>query len=149
MSKSVFIRCMGCGTINRVGRARLEKKPVCGKCEKGLDARRYSYDVPVDLSGDTFEQEVLKSRLTVIVDCWAPWCSPCSMIGTTMGTLAADYKGRLKVARLNTDQNAAIAAQYEIESIPTLLVFKGGVLVDKVVGVVSEHQLKDTVNKWL
>lgn len=140
---------MGCGTVNRVGRARLEKKPVCGKCEKGLDARRYSYDVPVDLSCETFEREVLKSRLTVIVDCWAPWCSPCSMIGTIMGTLAADFKGRLKVARLNTDQNTTIAAQYEIESIPTLLVFKGGVLVDKVVGVVSEHQLKETVNKWL
>jgi thioredoxin 2 len=149
MSKSVFIRCVGCGTLNRVDRDRLERKPVCGKCEKVLDARRYSYDVPVDLSCETFEQEVLKSRIPVIVDCWAPWCAPCSVVGAAMEKLAAEFKGRLRVGRLNTDQNRQIAAQYEIASIPTLLVFKGGVLVDKAVGVASEHQFKDIVNKWL
>lgn len=149
MGKSVFIRCMGCGTLNRVNRDRLEKKPVCGKCEKVLDARRYSYDVPAELSPETFELEVLKSRLPVIVDCWAPWCAPCSVIATIMDKLAADFKGRFKVARLNTDQNTPLAAQYEILSLPTLLVFKKGVLVDKVEGVLSDHQLKDIVNKWL
>ena len=149
MSKSVFIRCMGCGTLNRVNRDRLEKKPVCGKCEKVLDARRYSYDVPVELSCETFELEVLKSRLPVIVDCWAPWCAPCGVIATIMDKVAADFKGRFKVARLNTDQNTPLAAQYEVLSLPTLLVFKKGVLVDKVEGVLSDHQLKDVVNKWL
>jgi len=149
MSKSVFIRCMGCGTLNRVNRDRLEKKPVCGKCEKVLDARRYSYDVPVELSCETFELEVLKSRLPVIVDCWASWCAPCGVIATIMDKLAADFKGRFKVARLNTDQNTPLAAQYEILSLPTLLVFKKGVLVDKVEGVLSDHQMKDIVNKWL
>ncbi|MCK5557634.1 MAG: thioredoxin [Candidatus Hydrogenedentes bacterium] len=149
MSKAVFIRCLGCGTVNRVYKDRLEKKPVCGKCAKVLDARRYSYDFPADISDETFEQEVLKSRLPVIVDCWAPWCAACTMIGAIMEKFASDFKARLKVVRLNTDQNTPTAARHEISSIPTLLVFKGGVLVDKVVGILSEHQLKDIVNKWL
>jgi thioredoxin 1 len=66
-----------------------------------------------------------------------------------MDKLVSDFKGRLKVARLNTDQNAAIAAQYEITTIPTLLIFKDGILVEKFVGVVSESELDDLVDKWL
>jgi len=96
-----------------------------------------------------FEQEVLKSRIPVIVDCWAPWCAPCAIIESMMAKLVADFRGRLKVARLNTDQNAHIAAQYEITTIPTLLIFKEGTLAERFVGVVSEPELGDLVDKWI
>jgi len=149
MRHTVFIKCVKCGTVNRVYKDRLAKKPICGKCDSALDPRRCSYDVPIDLSGETFEQEVLKSRIPVVVDCWAPWCAPCVAIETMMDKLVSDFKGRLKVARLNTDQNTQIAAQYEITTIPTLLIFKDGILVERFVGVVSEPDLDDLVDKWL
>ncbi len=144
-----FIKCVQCGTVNRVHRDRGAKKPVCGKCGSALDERRCSYDVPIDLSEDTFEQEVLKARIPVIVDCWAPWCTPCNTIEPMMEKLVSDFRGRLKVARLNTDQNTTVAAQYEIKTLPTLLIFKEGILVDRFTGVVSEHELADLVDKWL
>jgi len=146
---TVFIRCLRCGTVNRLYRDRLEKKPVCGKCGSGLDVRRYSYDCLVNLSGETFDQEVLKSRIPVVVDCWAPWCAPCAKIEAIMEKLVSEFKGRLRVARLNTDQNMPVATQYEITTVPTLLIFKEGTLVDRFVGVVSEQELDDLVNKWL
>lgn len=146
MRNMVFIKCVQCGTVNRVHKNRL---PVCGKCGNALDARRCSYDVLVNLSEETFEQEVLKSRIPVIVDCWAPWCAPCNTIEPMMEKLVSDFRGRLKVARLNTDQNAPIAAQYEIKTLPTLLIFKEGILVDRFTGAVSEPDLDDLVDKWL
>jgi len=149
MENTVFIRCLNCGTVNRVYRERLEKKPVCGNCRNGLDTRRYSYAAPLDVSEQTFEEEVLKSRIPVLVDCWAPWCAPCAAMTPTIKKLAEDFKGRLRVAKLNTDQNRHLAAQFEITSIPTLLVFKDGVLVDRVVGVIAGHQLYDLVDNWL
>jgi len=149
MQDTVFIRCLSCGTVNRVYRKRLEKKPVCGKCGNALDTRRYSYAAPLELSEQTFQEEVLKSRIPVVVDCWAPWCAPCAAIGAMLEKLAEDFKGRVRLVKLNTDQNKQLAAQFEITSIPTLIVFKDGVLVDRVVGVVSQHQLDDVVNKWL
>jgi thioredoxin 2 len=149
MEDTLFIRCLNCGTVNRVYRERLEKKPVCGNCGNALDTRRYSYGVPLDVSEQTFQEEVLKSRIPVLVDCWAPWCAPCAAMGPMIERLAEDFKGRLRVAKLNTDQNRQLAAQFEIRSIPTLLVFKEGVLVDRVVGVIAEHQLDDLVDNWL
>jgi len=149
MHDTVFIRCLNCGTVNRVDKERLEKKPVCGNCGNALDARRYSYAVPLDISERTFQEEVLKSRIPVLVDCWAPWCAPCAAIGSMIEGLAEDFKGRLRVVKLNTDQNGQLAAQFEITSIPTLLVFKDGALADRVVGAVAQHQLDELVNNWL
>ena len=91
----------------------------------------------------------VKSAPKLIVDCWAPWCAPCATMGPILDAIASEYKGRFKVAKLNTDLNREIAAQYGINSIPTLLIFQAGKLVDRVVGVVSERQLQDVVNKWL
>ena len=131
MRNMVFIKCVKCGTVNRVHKNRL---PVCGKCGNALDERRCSYDVLVNLSEETFEQEVLKSRIPVIVDCWATWCAPCNTIEPMMEKLVSDFRGRLK---------------YKITTIPTLLVFKDGILADRFVGVVSEPELDDLVDKWL
>ena len=149
MQETVFIRCLNCGTVNRVYKERLGKKPICGKCGNALDARRYSYAEPLDVTEQTFQEEVLKSRIPVLVDCWAPWCAPCAAIGSMIAKLAEDFKGSLRVAKLNTDQNRQLAAQFEITSIPTLLVFKDGVLADRMVGAVAQHQLDEFVNNWL
>jgi len=102
---------------------------------------------PVVASG--WDQEVLKANEPVLVDFWAAWCGPCRMLAPTVEEIAGEYAGRLKVLKLNTDDNQEIASRYQIMGIPTLLFFKGGALVDKVVGVVPKRQIKDRVDVLL
>jgi thioredoxin 1 len=97
----------------------------------------------------TFQQEVLNSELPVLVDFWAPWCGPCRMVAPAVEELASQYEGKLKVVKLNTDENPAMASEYGIRSIPALLVFKGGQKVDTVVGAVPKTTLASTVEKYI
>jgi len=97
----------------------------------------------------SFEQDVLKSEEPVLVDFWAPWCGPCRMVAPIVDEIAKEFAGRLKVFKLNTDENPNVASQYGIRSIPTLMVFKGGVKVDTVVGAVPKTTLSTTISKHL
>jgi len=96
-----------------------------------------------------FEAEVLKSDVPTLVDFWAVWCGPCKQIAPTVDALANDYKGRLKVAKLDVDHNQIVAQQYGVRSIPTLLIFKGGKVVSQVVGAVPRSKLETEVQKHL
>ena len=97
----------------------------------------------------TWETEVGKAEGLVLVDFWAVWCGPCRMVGPIVDELAGDYDGTLKVLKLNTDENPDIAAKYGIMSIPSLLFFNKGQLVDKVVGAVPKPTLKAAIDKLL
>ena len=97
------------------------------------------------VSSAKWEQEVLKSTEPVMVDFWAEWCGPCRMLAPTVEEIAGEYVGRLKVFKLNTDENQEIASRYQIMGIPTLMFFHGGKVVDKVVGVVPKKQIKDRI----
>ena len=103
----------------------------------------------VVLSDATFEQEVLQSDKPVLVDFWASWCGPCMMLGPTIEEVANDFAGKAKVCKLNTDENEATAAKYQISAIPTLLFFKGGQLVDKSIGVANKKAIADKLTKLL
>ena len=93
------------------------------------------------VTGQSFEQEVLKSDQPVLVDFWAPWCGPCRVLGPVVEELADEFKGRVKVAKLNVDDNPQVAQQFSIRSIPTLLFFKGGEVVDTSIGVAPKPAL--------
>jgi len=95
----------------------------------------------VEVTDDTFEQEVLKSDKPVLVDYWAEWCGPCKMIAPVLEEIAAEYAGRLKVAKLNIDDNPATPPKYGIRGIPTLMLFKDGQVEATKVGAVSKSQL--------
>ena len=102
----------------------------------------------VELNGNNFQQEVLESSIPVLVDLWAPWCMPCRMISPIVEELGNDNQGKLKVCKLNTDENQNIAARYGIQGIPTLLFFKDGQEVDRIVGVTPKpiiQQKLDTI----
>lgn len=101
----------------------------------------------VTLQDSTFDDEVLKSNVPVLVDFWATWCGPCKAIAPTIEEFAGEYKGKVKVGKLDVDNNQQVAQKFGIRSIPTLLLFKNGRVVDTLIGVVSKAKLADAVNK--
>jgi thioredoxin 2 len=100
---------------------------------------------PVDVTDATFETEVLKSPVPVLLDCWAPWCGPCQRMTPIMQELAADLTGHVKVAKLNVDQNPAVSRQLAIQSIPTILLFRDGQALAQTMGAVPKEELKAAV----
>ena len=103
----------------------------------------------VEGTDSNFDTEVLKSDLPVLVDFWAPWCGPCRMVGPIVEQLATEYQGKLKVVKVNTDENQSIAIRYGIRSIPTLGIFKDGKVVDSVIGAVPKQYLQEKVQPFL
>ena len=103
---------------------------------------------PIDLTDVTFNKFVEGNSLSVI-DCWAPWCGPCRMVSPVVEELARDYVGNISFGKLNVDENQGVAAQYGIRSIPTLLVFKDGKLVDQIVGALPRQMLEPKITIYL
>jgi len=103
----------------------------------------------VEVNGNNFQQEVLESSIPVLVDLWAPWCMPCRMISPIVEELGNDNQGKLKVCKLNTDENQNIAARYGILGIPTLLFFKDGQEVDRIVGVTPKPIIQQKLDSIL
>lgn len=101
------------------------------------------------VTDSSFKQEVLESEVPVLVDFWAPWCGPCRMVAPVVDEIAQQYERQVKVVKVNTDENPQVASQYGIRSIPTLMIFKGGVRVDMVVGAVPKTTLANTLEKYI
>jgi thioredoxin 1 len=103
----------------------------------------------LSVSGSQFEQEVLKSDVPVLVDFWAEWCGPCKAIGPSIEQLAAEYEGRAKVLKVDVDSDSDVATKYGVMSIPALLVFKGGKVVDQMVGAAPKAQIAQLLERAL
>lgn len=101
----------------------------------------------VAVADSSFKAEVLDSSVPVLVDFWATWCAPCRAIAPALEELATQYKGKVKIAKVDVDENQQVAQQYGIRSIPTLLLFKGGKVVDQLVGAVPKAKLEDSLKK--
>jgi len=131
--------CPQCGAKNRVDEhASLDRQPVCGRCGTKLAGATAASDgKPQIVTDATFANDVVaaSSSRPVLVDAWAEWCGPCRMVAPVLDQLAAESNGRYKIAKLNVDENPRTAAQFNIRSIPTLLIFKNGKLVDQIIGV--------------
>lgn len=140
-------KCPNCGTNNRVDEgAALSSQPVCGKCGAKLpelSATASATGKPQAVTDESFERDVVtaSSQQPVLVDAWAEWCGPCRMIAPVLDQLAAESGGRYKIAKLNVDDNPRTSAQFGIRSIPTMLIFKNGKLVDQIVGAVSKQAI--------
>jgi thioredoxin 1 len=101
------------------------------------------------VTDDTFDAEVLKSGVPVMVDFWAPWCGPCKMIAPMVDEIARDYAGKAKAVKVNTDASPTIATQYGVRSIPTVMIFKGGNRVETIIGAVPKTTLTQALDKFL
>jgi thioredoxin 2 len=130
--------CTNCGAKNRVDEGAARRlQPVCGKCGTALGATAGAAvsNKPRTVTDETFTQEVLGVRgVPVLLDCWAEWCGPCRMIAPVLDELAAESNGRYRITKLNVDENPRTSEQFDIRSIPTMLIFKDGALVDRIVG---------------
>ncbi len=104
---------------------------------------------PIELTDATFDEKVLKSDVPVLVDFWAVWCGPCKMVAPIVEEVGNEYEGKLQVAKMDIDQNRQVAMQYGIRSIPTLLLFKNGDVVEQIVGAVPKAQLLEKVTPHL
>ncbi|MBW1679841.1 MAG: thioredoxin [Deltaproteobacteria bacterium] len=138
--ENLIIRCGTCGTRNRIPTRRLNENPVCGKCRAPLSPGIHR--APVHVTDGDFEAQVLSEPGPVLLDCWAPWCGPCRSVAPILDELASAYAGRVKIAKLNVDENPVTASRFGIQSIPTMLFFKGGRLMQKLVGAVPRQEIE-------
>src|SRR5689334_23484905 len=134
------VTCPKCGAKNRVDETKLATSEAkCGRCGTTLDATNGASAGPTVLTDASFQQEVLNaSGPPTLVDFWAPWCGPCRIVGPIVDQLAAESGGRYRIAKMNIDDNPMTASRYKIASIPTMLIFKNGSIIDRIVGARSE-----------
>ena len=103
----------------------------------------------MDINDSTFEQEVVNSSELTIVDFWAPWCGPCRKLAPVLDEVAQEYEGKIKIVKLNTDENLKTAKEYSVSGLPTLLVFKGGKAVERLVGLMPKTTIVSNIEKHL
>jgi thioredoxin 2 len=153
MPDSQMIRCPSCGATNRVSREAREKigrglAPVCGRCKTPLSADPLAADTkPVTVTDATFAAEVERSPLPVVLDVWAAWCGPCRMIAPVIDELATELAGRVRFAKIDADANQATSARFNVRSLPTVLVLKGGREVDRIVGVQPKSEIARRIER--
>ena len=146
--ENIIVKCAGCGTKNRIPSGRLHEGPKCGKCGSPLNLSG-SRGVCVDVTDQSFDREVISHPGPVLVDCWAQWCGPCKMVAPVLDQLAMEYRGRLKIAKLNVDENPYTASRYGIRSIPTMLIFKNGAQIDTLVGALPKGEIEKHISRAL
>ena len=115
--------------------------------KRGLSMEKNLPDTPIKLTDADIDENIKKYNM-VIVDCWAPWCSPCRMVGPVIDDLAKEMHGKIVFGKLNVDENQSTSAKYGIMSIPTLLIFKNGDLIDKIIGALPKDMLRSKLSQY-
>lgn len=148
MAQPELIRCEQCGAMNRVAVEKLSsaREAVCGKCKAPLSQ---GHAHPLTITDGTFAEAVERSPLPVLLDMWAPWCGPCRMVGPVVDQLAQELQGRVRVGKMNVDDNPVTSERFAIRSIPALLIFRGGREVDRIVGAQPKGEILRRVERLL
>ncbi|HSO75371.1 MAG TPA: thioredoxin [Blastocatellia bacterium] len=142
-----MIACSSCGAKNRVPLEKVQGglEPVCGKCKQPLSVSTH----PITVTDANFTEVVERSPMPVLVDMWAEWCGPCRMIAPAIEQLATELAGRVRVGKMNIDENPATPSRFGVRSIPALLVFQGGREVDRLVGAMPKQEILRRLEAFL
>jgi thioredoxin 2 len=147
MTDAVTVRCPACGALNRVPANKLGQglAPICGRCKTPLpiDSK------PLLVTDSNFAAEVESSPLPVLLDLWAPWCGPCRMIAPIVDQLTLELAGRVRVGKLNVDENPRTADRFQVRGIPALLLLKAGREIDRIVGVQPKQEIVKSLERAL
>jgi len=139
---SVIYACSACGKPNRILRTRLRDDPSCGQCKQKVFPRK-----PVTITDASWKKEVEDSPIPVLVGFWAPWCGPCRAVAPVLETIAGERAGKLKIAKLNVDENPTTAARFAVQAIPTMIIFRGPLEVDQIRGALPKAALEDRIDR--
>lgn len=138
---SSHIVCPHCNTVNRIATERLPENPRCGNCKQALFQGQ-----PVELTAGNFPQHISRNDIPIIVDFWAPWCGPCKMMAPAFTKAAVQIEPSARLAKLNTEQEQSIGAQFSIRSIPTMVIFKNGREIIRQSGAKNEADIVRWIN---
>ncbi len=144
MSESFHVVCSYCNAVNRIPAARMVEQPKCGQCHKVLFGGH-----PVDLTASHFQKQVARSDIPLLVDFWAPWCGPCKTMAPAFEQAAVQLEPQVRLVKVNTEAEQALATQYSIRSIPTLALFKNGREVARLPGAMGSAEIVRWVQSHL
>lgn len=144
-----IMRCPNCGTKNRIPADKVGMTAGCGKCKTAMQTHALKIDHPLIVTDGNFYNDVIKSPLPTLLECWAPWCGPCQMMEPFLEELAAKWKGRIRVGKMNVDENPRTSSQFQVRSIPTLLIFDNGKLKNTLAGALPKHSIVRAMNPYL
>lgn len=140
----IKVVCSSCNSVNSIPKKDSYKVANCGKCKESLLNTK-----PLDLNDSNFDIQIVNSDIPVLVDFWAPWCGPCKMFAPTFEKTSSKYPLKIKFTKVNTEAEQNLGAKYQIHSIPTLVVFKAGVEVERVSGALDPTNLEILINKYI
>ena len=142
--ESVLYPCSECGSINRILTTRVGEDPQCGRCHRKIFPRR-----AVTVTDASWKREVEESPIQVLVDFWAPWCGPCRMVGPILEQIARERGGKLKIAKLNVDENPQMAGRFQVQSIPTMILFRGSQVIEQMRGALPKAALETRLRRQI